>query len=137
MKYRIETKQKKCINEWEYYESETSDVRISVETLWRGGAFIINLQPDERLPDEANEYGFDLDDYEDWELDYTWDGCGLDIHVDSKSGEPLEDEVREEFLEALEENEDLFTWLDENGFYTEYCTYELAGELLITPVDDD
>jgi|DEB0MinimDraft_10_1074344.scaffolds.fasta_scaffold61944_2 hypothetical protein len=154
--YIIEPKYKKSLIEYEHYVREDG-ARIVVETLWRGGSFMLTVPETESeikellgdaydeddveyytwLPEEGEDY-IELDDYQ-YEMLGTFDGCAEDYNFYNMS-DKIDEEAQEEMMEVLQEEGNSVLW-DENpmfeGFEVDSCYYEIHGEFVLTECDEN
>ena len=106
-KWRLSTSIKKCVSEYQVYEKDGE--RIVLEYTWRWGNVSIETEddtpPDIDLSDDAD---VDVTCIDNSEINMLEDNCASTIRFP----ESMEDdeELQEEF------NEDMYEWLDSNGW---------------------
>jgi|TARA_B110000967_G_C18895369_1_gene570228 hypothetical protein len=120
--YVVTPRFKKCIEELEIFQhNKFSKKLVTVQRTWRGGSFYVTPTINElewleqssmEVVDDKDEFA--LDNFEEWELDYTSDECACDFHFSSE----FSDEEREALITAIDENEynDWYEVLSENNF---------------------
>jgi len=150
--YIIEPKFKKSLLEYEHYVREDG-ARIVVETLWRGGSFVLTVPETKTemkeflgdaydeddieyytwLPEEDDDY-VELDDYQ-FEMQGTFDGCAEDYETYN-----MDDDEAEMLIEVLEEEGSSVFWDGVEmfeGFESEACYYAIAGGFVLTECDEN
>lgn len=148
MKYYIVTPaHKKSVLETECFEDESGN-RVMVTTCWRAGTFKVYVP--ETL-EEHREAGYDdddvgtwlwpnedddfveLDDFYEFEMIDTWDGCSEDYEIfveDEEYRDLIEETLYEEGMYALFDNEKLDGFEPVNGWF------EIHGGIIMQECDE-
>lgn len=109
--YKVEPTFKKSVVEIEIMENEDKSKYVSVQELWRWGEYLVTPQNEEEVEMLMNgvnsDEGVCISDFEEWELDNTWDGCATDLEFWGKGWteeekEAFEEEYFEEYFGAFE-----------------------------------
>ena len=115
--YKITPQFKKSVIEIEIYK-DADGRELRRETVWRTGEYIVHLESEAEvmhLTGSLNSHDWRCSDYENWELDHTWDGCSEDWRGDAF--DDLETEWNELAEDERDEWFDFRTWIeDEKGF---------------------
>lgn len=113
-RYKVEPTDKKSCVEIEIFENEYKTKYVSVQELWRWGGWLVTPQNEEEVEmlmhGIENEEGVCISDFEEWELDHTWDGISTDLEFwgdgwTEESKEAFEAEYFEEYWQAFENHD--------------------------------
>lgn len=145
--YIVEPAFKKSLYDTEVFEDGLGN-RIVVTTCWRGGSFKVTIPEtvyeykeagydvdeieDVCWPTEDDDY-VELDDFYEYEMLETWDGCSEDYEVridDDEFRERVEEILYEESMTALFDNEELEDFQPSNSWY------EIQGGIRMTECDE-
>ena len=139
---KLEPTFKKSVVEIEFFYNEETKVWVHYEQGWRWGTFFADVTDEEMKELRAhNDYVDKNSRYEDFEisaltgfeLNDTWDGVWGDIRVFKTD---WTEEQQTELKETIEESDDWWDWLMENGF--EPCDSEtyICGIIDIENIDN-
>jgi len=113
--YRVEPTYKKSVVEREIFENEDKTKYVCLQELWRWGEYLITPQNEDEvemlMTGIEEDEGICVTDFEEWELDNTWDGCATDFEFWGKgweseeAKEAFEEEYFEKYYEAFEEHD--------------------------------
>ena len=129
--YIVENAIKKSVIEVETYEKGYDT--LLVETLWRGGEFVVTPQDEEEaqllrdFEDGVDGQTLNMSSFQEMEMSGTFDGCSEDYTGD----------VPENFDELLEEawdKDDMcrHEYLEENGWDQTNTEYYIYGQIEIS-----
>lgn len=113
--YIVSNAVKKSLYESEMFKDEYGN-GVTVTTMWRGGSYKVTpANPDEVAALMAACVGEELvvSDFEDWEMETTWDGCSEDYKF---YGDQFDNDTAIQEWEELFEEEGYWTVLDDNNF---------------------
>ena len=139
---KIEPTYKKSVVDIEFFYNEETKVWVHYEQGWRWGTFFADVTDEEfqalknhnKYCEENNTHDdFEISDLTDFELDNTWDGVWGDIRV-FKVG--WTEEQQTELKEAIEESDDWWDWLMENGFEPHDSETYICGVIDIENIDN-
>lgn len=149
--YTVSPQYKKSTYEVEQYfpEDENAGFKgLNVQTCWRGGTWVVkvaNTDEAEALQDSIGEDGedWDSDNYENLQMDSTWDGQGEEwIKWGSAWEEDEFESLQKSYEEELYENDEteyfgFNDWLEDNGFFADACSYYIEGGIIVEEVTDE
>ena len=139
--YDVSAYTRNSFTEITQFENKKTKKTLNVETMWKGGNFIITIKNDEEREELQNCIGddgdvFDYERYEDIELeDYFddkgsefiyWNSCG----IDEKEQEQLEDEFQNSSSHTRQD------FLEEKGFDSLFTNYQIHGGLIVNQVGE-
>ena len=143
--YAVSAYRKKSLIEIEMYYHE--DGRgLNTEIGWRNGTFIVTPQNQEEVDDlkscifvegvhsweDDNEPDiWDYESFEEIEMDSTWDGCWEEFIFYGKHFTEEEQEALEEEFENDEEQHWRNDFLEEKGFETQGCNWQIHGGIIV------
>ena len=132
--YKIETKNKKSIYEYQTYEDKEKGISFQTEEMYRWGYVVIKVEDDEELSDkigdpvdEYNEVEFGSYDFEDSDVD---DQCSF--YFTNVKG--IDNEKLEEDFEASGYD---YEWLRDNYGEPDDFYKVFHGPLKVTDVTDE
>jgi len=129
--YVISNALKKSVFEIEHWIHPETKNRIDIETCWRSGTYTIHLNEGEDEPVNGQD-GIEFEDYEDWELDSTWDGYYTELHFYGDFTEEQKEEIKEGY------SEDWSSYLEETlGYDQDDLTVFIEGEITVEKVQDE
>ena len=132
-RYAIEAQHKKSVIEYNYFRKKFDDdtyYYATMETCWRWGKFYLSLDAEE-VKEITDSNSVDLDEYDDFELDYCDDGCSCDWSFSDNTPES----VREDIIELWAE--DGYSALEENDWEDYDCEYTIINGVILTKVTED
>jgi len=139
---KLEPTYKKSVVDIEFFYNEETGVWVHYEQGWRWGTFFADVTDEElqELKDhnkhceENNTHDdFEISALTDFELNDTWDGVWADISV-HKIG--WTEEQKTELQETIEDSEDWWDWLMENGFEPHDSETYICGTIDIENIDN-
>ena len=139
---KIEPTYKKSVFEIEFFYNEETKVWVHYEQGWRWGTFFADVTDEEMKELKAHNDNVDKnsrwEDFEisaltGFELNDTWDGVWGDIRV-HKVG--WTEEQKAELQKTIEDSEDWWDWLMENGFEPQDCETYICGIIDIENIDN-
>jgi len=134
-RYKVEPTYKKSVEEIETFENEDKTKYVNLIELWRWGEYYVTPQNEhevEILQKGMEEEGICITDFEEWELDNTWDGCATDLHF---YGPGWTEEDKEAFEEEYFEN--YYEAMENHGFMSVDCEVYIHTKITAVEVDDD
>lgn len=109
--YRVEPTYKKSVEEHEIFENADKTKYVNMIQLWRWGTWYVTPQNQEEvdmLLEGMEQSGLCITDFEEYEMDSTFDGQSTDFEYWGKPGwteeekEEFEADYFENFFEAFE-----------------------------------
>ena len=141
--YTISAQWKKCLTEVEQYAHKDGRM-LNVETLWRNGTFKVTVKNEEEIEYLQRSLGkggeeWDADDYEDVELDSTFDGIAEDFVFFGSHFKEDEQEALEEHFEKESEKDWIsrYDFLTERGFEPYGCCYYIQDGIYVEEFETD
>ncbi len=141
--YLVSNAFKKSIWEVEpFHHEDKSKIGLNTEICWRSGSWLITPQNDEEIEllkemqindpsnDDFKEGFLDLSDFEECELQETFDG--VEERIEYHEG--WTDEDKEKLEEEFEADEEVFGWYDfltERGYDSYGCENYIYNGVLI------
>lgn len=120
--YIIDNANKKSVFETETFAGPNNQY-ATIETMWRAGTFEITPQNDDEINDLLDalnhKHTLYLNQFEQWELVSTWDGCSEDLYT---SNDILREDYEELGWEAFDNHE----------YYSDECEIEIVNGITIT-----
>lgn len=126
--FAVSNRYKKTVIETERWSNGITVV--AVETVWRGGKWHVTPEGEEPVPVDGQD-GIDFDDYSNYELDSTWDGCSCDLLFISVPSEEEQARIEAGFAD------DGDCWLSDNGFESLGCRACIEGEIDVVEEKQD
>lgn len=141
-KIKIEPMFKKSVVEIEFFYNEETGVWVHYEQGWRWGTFFADVTDEEMkelrihnayVEETHRQEDFEISALTDFEMNDTWDGVWGDIRV-FKSG--WTEEQQTELKETIEESEDWWDWLIDNGFEPQESETYICGQINVSLVEN-
>ena len=139
---KIEPTYKKSVFEIEFFYNEETKVWVHYEQGWRWGTFFADVTDEEMKElrahndyvDKTSRYeDFEISALTDFELNDTWDGVWGDIRVYKVD---WTEEQQTELKEIIEDSDDWWDWLMENGFEPQESETYICGIIDIENIDN-
>lgn len=135
--YEVCAYHKKSMVEIEMYKHEDGRM-LNTEVVWRNGTFVIHVQNEEEaetLQACLGEDGdiWDFEDYEECEMDSTYDGVQEEFVFYGKHFTEDEQEALEDEYETQLESDDWqgrYEFLEDRGFESQGCNWQVEGGMI-------